>query len=204
MSVKLKEITNKRGNVLSKILGINSDSYPNTRVIAKMQARINNPLFKLCIADYELMCGNKMIIKIMSKVLECDEKHLKKFCKYINVFNENINLSPKSIKNKIIGLKKRGSIDMLPDDIYRKIIEQYKSIFGIKYMLRDWISLNKLDWRYLSININAIELLRKNRDKIDWELLSANPAAIELLRENQDKINWLNLASNTRDWALVR
>ena len=72
----------------------------DTRVIANIQNIINNPLFNLTIADYELICGNKMITKMISKVLECDEKQLKKFCKYINVFKENINSSPKSIKTK--------------------------------------------------------------------------------------------------------
>jgi hypothetical protein len=43
-----------------------------------------------------------MMINMMSKVIKCDSKQLKKFCKYINVFIENIESSPKSIKNKII------------------------------------------------------------------------------------------------------
>ena len=29
--------------------------------------------------------------------------------------------------------------------------------------LRDWIDINKIDWDYLSYNINAIELLKKKR-----------------------------------------
>jgi hypothetical protein len=73
-----------------------------------MQSRINNPLFKLSITDYEAMCGNKTMIKMMSKVIGCDAKQLKKFCKYINVFIENIESSPKSIKNK---MKVSNSID---------------------------------------------------------------------------------------------
>ena len=40
--------------------------------------------------------------------------------------------------------------------------------------LRDWIDINKLDWKYLSINSNAIELLKINQDKIDWNYLSIN------------------------------
>ena len=46
------------------------------------------------------------------------------------------------------------------------------------YKLRDWISLDELNWRYLSLNLNAIDLLERNLDKIDWIHLSSNPNAI--------------------------
>ena len=97
-SSALERLTKKKGKQLSKILGI--DSGPNTRVIADMQLRINNPIFKLGIADYEAMCGNKIMVRMMSKVIGCDVKQLTKFCKYINVFAKNIESSPKSIKKK--------------------------------------------------------------------------------------------------------
>ena len=45
--------------------------------------------------------------------------------------------------------------------------------------LRDWIDINKIYWNWLSFNINAIELLKENKDKIDWDSLSSNPNAIE-------------------------
>jgi len=112
--------------------------------------------------DYEAMCGNKMMTKMMSKVIGCEEKQLKKFCKYINVFAENIKSSPKSIKNKmkvtnsINASMRRGSLNVLPDDILEKIVKKYKTIFKIKYKLKDWISLEKLDWDTLSSNPNAI------------------------------------------------
>jgi hypothetical protein len=130
MSTKLREIADKKGDILSKILKINrskssisshsSSSGPETRVIANIQERINNPLFELSIADYELICDNKMVTKMMAKVLECDEKQLKKFCKYINVFKENINSSPKSIKNK---MKPKMTLNKLPDDLITQIVQ---------------------------------------------------------------------------------
>ena len=119
------------------------------------------------------LCGNKMMIRMMSKVIGCDVKQLKKFCKHINVFTKNIKLSPKSIKKKIDEAKnitatqKRGSLNKLPDDVYRTIVEQYKTIFKIKYVLKNWIPLKKIDWTYLSINPNAIELLKANPTKIN-------------------------------------
>ncbi len=99
MSEQLPKVVERKAQVLSKMLRVNSA--PDTSVIAKMRDRLNNKLFELSIADYELMCGNKMLLKMMAKTLKCDEKQLKKFCKYINVFKENINSSPKSIRNKM-------------------------------------------------------------------------------------------------------
>ena len=208
----LKRLTNKKGDKLSKFLGI--DSVPSTRLIANIRSRINNPLFKLSIADYEAMCGNKMIIKMMSKVLGCEEKQLKKFCKYINVFKDNINLSPKSIKNEmkvtnsINASNRRGSLYVLPEDILEKIIEKYKTIFKIKYVLKDWVPIENLDWAMLSANSNAIELLKANEDKIKWLMLleNINPKAIELIKENRDTllINWNSLSRNPAAIELLK
>ena len=237
MSSRFKNIADKKINILSKILKVDpkslreanasnsaksskhsrsSSSGMYTQVIANIQNRINNPLFDLTIADYELMCGNKMITKMMSKVLECDEKQLKKFCKYINIFKENINLSPKSIKNK---MKPKMTLNKLPEELRTQIVKQYESLFPTKYVLRDWIPLDKIRWNQLSINPNAIDLLRekiteesemdeddleklKESEKIDWEFLSANPAAIELLKENPKKIVWWQLSANPSDEAI--
>jgi hypothetical protein len=33
-----------------------------------------------------------------------------------------------------------------------------------------------MDWKYVSMNEKAIELLRENKDKIDWKNVSKNPA----------------------------
>ncbi len=41
---------------------------------------------------------------------------------------------------------------VLPDDILEKIVKKYKTIFKIRYKLKDWIPPNKLDWHYLSLN----------------------------------------------------
>jgi len=204
----LRRLTEKKGKQLSKFLGI--DSVPSTQLIATMQSRINNPLFKLSMTDYEAMCGNKIMVRMMSKVIGCEEKQLKKFCKYINVFSENIESSPKSIKNKmkitnsINASNRKGSLSVLPDDILEKIVNKYKTIFKIKYKLKDWIPPEKLDWNYLSENPNAIDLLKENPTKIFWTFLSANPApyAIELLKENQKRIDWFYLSGNPDDKAI--
>ena len=221
MTERLHHVADKKSQILSKILRVNSA--PDTAVIATMRDRLNNPLFKLSIADYELMCGNKMLLKMMAKTLERDEKQLKKFCKYINVFKENINSSPKSIRNK---MKPASSLTQLPDNILGKIVGKYKELFPVKYVLRSWIPLNKLvlnslssnpnaidllrenqykiDWKFLSENPNAIELLRANPEEIDWEKLSANPSAIELLKANPTKIDWKVLSANPNAIELLK
>ena len=202
----------KKGDKLSKLLGI--DSGPSTKIIATMQSRINNPLFRLSMTDYEAMCGNKMMIKLMSKVIGCEEKQLKKFCKYINVFAENIKSSPKSIKkkmkvaNSISASKMRGSLHLLPEDILEKIVEKYKTTFKTKYVLKDWVLelddedygvyLDDIDWESLSSNPNSIDLLQKYSHKINWSWLSGNtnPRAIEMLKTHSHLIDWRVLSAN--------
>ena len=74
--------------------------------------------------------------------------------------------------------------------------------------LRDWVDIKNLHWNGLSENLNAIELLKENKDKINWMFLSRNQNAIELLKENQDKINWYNFSGNpnifTYDYKLMK
>jgi hypothetical protein len=57
------------------------------------------------------------------------------------------------------------------------------------WKLRDWIDINKLDWDMLSLNPNAIELIKANQDKIDWDNLSYNPAIFELDYEKMKENN---------------
>jgi hypothetical protein len=44
--------------------------------------------------------------------------------------------------------------------------------------------------------MNEISLLEKNQDKINWAYLSSNLNGISLLETNQDKIDWFYLSSN--------
>ena len=75
----------------------------------------------------------------------------------------------------------------------------------MKYMkLRNWIDLDKLDWKYLSANPNAIQLLKENYNKINWSYLSSNPNAISLLKENLDKIDYNLLSSNPNTIELFK
>ena len=64
------------------------------------------------------------------------------------------------------------------------------------YKLVDWINKDNLDYKELSLNLNAISFLEQNPLKIDWSSLSQNPNAIELLLLNQDKIDFVSLQAN--------
>ena len=65
------------------------------------------------------------------------------------------------------------------------------------FKLRDWVDIEKIDCDALSLNPNAIELLKVNKDKINWCLLAVNENAIEIFEENKDIIYcnfWLYLS----------
>lgn len=179
----LHRLTKEKGNELYKFLGIDS-GVPSTQIIADMKKRQNNPLFKLSIEDYQQLRENNVMKRMMAKAIGCDIKQFNKFCKYVNVFIENIESSPDSIKKKMNdvknkkSLKLRGNLYVLPEEVLEKIIEKYKTIFKIKYVLKRWVPVRNLDWNFLSMNPNAIELLKKYPKKINWKLLSFNTNAI--------------------------
>ena len=54
----------------------------------------------------------------------------------------------------------------------------------------------EVNWKWLSLNPNAIHLLEKNLDKVDWDLLSSNENAIHILKKNIDKVDWEWLSRN--------
>ena len=95
-------------------------------------------------------------------------------------------------------------IQLLDQNTIEIILTLYWDSFSKKRTLINWIDVEKLDWDMLSININAINLLKENPNKINWKYLSMNPSAIELLKENQDKIYWYNLSSNPNAIELLK
>ena len=98
-------------------------------------------------------------------------------------------------KFKIVNIILNKSI--LDDNVINIILQHYWNILDYKKkVLLNWIDTKRLHWDALSINQNAIDLLKENQNKINWEYLSTNPNAIDLLKNNQDKINWCFLHSN--------
>jgi len=165
----------------------------------KNKTLLENSALKLSISDYELMCRKDKVLNMMAIALNKPKAKLKKFCKHMTVFKENISKSPKSIANKI-----NGPITNLPKDIRSTILEKFAEILPTKYVLLDWIDKAKLNWFWLSKNLNAIDLLENNLNEVDWDVLSTNPNAIELLTNNQDKINWIKLSTNPNAINLLK
>ena len=165
---------------------------------------LENSALKLSISDYQLMCKNNKVLNMMSIALNKPKAKLKKFCKHISVFEENISKSPKSIANKINGIN--GPITNLPKEIRSTILEKFAEILPSKYVLLDWINKDKLDWFWLSANPNAIDLLKENISKsnIHWKFISSNPNAIDLLLDNKHKIHWVELCNNPSAIDLIK
>jgi len=84
------------------------------------------------------------------------------------------------------------------------ILKEYWNLQPKKKILKDWIPLSKLDWYWLSGNLNAIDLLEANQHEIFWEELSCNKNAIHLLKNNLEKINWNGLALNKNAIEIIK
>ena len=77
------------------------------------------------------------------------------------------------------------AFNQIPHEVYLKHILPY--VIKPPMKLLDWIDIENLDWKLLSNNINAIDLLEANQDKINWKSLSMNRSdrAIKLFKENR-------------------
>jgi hypothetical protein len=184
----------------------------------------DNPLFRLSIEDYENMCEDESIKIIIAKALNINIKSLTVFCKNVNIFKDNIDSSPNTIKEKmkikkiaiedlspeLLNGKKTESLRLyhLPEDILKDItLKSLKSLF--EYKLEDGIPEDKLDNNALCENPNALYYLITNKKHIDYFRLSSNPnpIAIELLKEELKvnpnvHINWDSLSTNKSPEAI--
>jgi len=93
--------------------------------------------------------------------------------------------------------------DTICNNTHPKAIQIIKD--KIKYCEEDKDILN---WRNLSANAGAMELLEGNPERIDWGFLSKNshPRAISLLEKNilNPEINWSYLSANSGAIELLR
>jgi hypothetical protein len=79
-----------------------------------------------------------------------------------------------------------------------------KSFNNCKFLLRDFIPIEKIVWSSICYNVNAIPLIDRLwdtiQDKINWSDLCYNPNAIPLIDRYWDtiqhKIHWANLCRN--------
>lgn len=105
------------------------------------------------------------------------------------------------------------TLNKLPNDIIEQIVGNYKSLLPSKYVLREWVKKDDLDWSILSANPCAIDLLKEkieeeksmnkeeynklsNDKKVNWLKLSMNPEAIDILKKYPKDIVWCSLCDN--------
>ena len=72
-------------------------------------------------------------------------------------------------------IEKDYSSDLSKAEYSDKIME---GIDRLRKPIKDMLpeNRNKIDWKSLSGNPNAINILEANQDKIDWDILSMNPS----------------------------
>ena len=135
--------------------------------------------------------------KTRQEQLAKEERAKTKLAKTAYILTVNKQLTKKNINN--VNTKKMSLLD-LPVDILDKIFnEHYKEL--LKKVLRSWISIDEIYLYYFcdNTNINAMTILKTlDPDNLDWRALSGNPSAIELLSlpENYHRINWKALSGN--------
>ena len=171
--------------------------------------------------DWETLSDNPAAFGLIKR-LECVDKKLFRLINWnavsewtndlehimgIGLFEwNNISKNPYAIgmiEDYIKDRKKQN----IPDHLdWSKLAMNPAAVGIIKNILSDSKDPNyhKIDWRALSTNPKAIDILRENQDKIYWSLLSSVPEAIELLTENQDKIDWEALSGNPAGIDLLK
>lgn len=193
----------------------------------------DNPKLRLSIEDYNLMCENKILKKMMAKVLKIDVNSLTAFCKDAKVLDKHIDLSISTIKEirkaktspiKDLAPELLSSIGSskillshLPDDILQHITSHslpslYKLKYKmVKYKLVDGIPVHKLHLDRLVKNENALYFLLVNNIKINyfWISYNTNPIAMGLLAEEM-KVNpdihvyWSELSKNPKAIKILK
>ena len=212
-NMALTTITNKKKSpdidLITKLKGLYDNNLQKERIK-------DNPLLMFSMEDYENMCKDKETFDKIVFDLNIDKKKLKKICEHIQIFKDNIDSSPNTIKEKmkattspikdlsLIGMK----LNHLPEHIIEHIThDSLKSLF--KYKLIDGIPEDKLDDNALCENSNALYYLITKRKHIDYFRLSSNPnpIAIKLLEEEikvnpEVHINWDILSTKTNPKAI--
>jgi hypothetical protein len=215
INTSLSIITNKNNSQLVQ-QSLLSPPLMNLRsVLKKDKTFAEDAKLRLSIEDYKLMCKNKVLKKMMAKVLNTDVESLTAICKNIvDDVNKYIDLSRKTNKEKTKAkispikdllsslppnMKKETlKLSHLPDEIIKNITHNsLKSLYKSKYKLEEYklvdgIPVHKLleYSKFLFQNKNALYFLMENNIEIDYYSLSGNtnPIAIQLLKE-EIKVN---------------
>ena len=79
-----------------------------------------------------------------------------------------------------------------------------KPVYKFKKIIID--NMDKIVYKNLSLNPNAINFLKDNPKLINWECLcqNTNPSVIDLFNDNIDKIKWYFIVQNENLYELMR
>ena len=152
------------------------------------------------------MSSNFVSVKKMAEISENQSKIVERLLSTNHIDDETVD-------NASITLNK------LPSDIIEKIVCNYKCILPSKYVLREWVKKEDLDWSMLSENPCAIDLLKekieqeksmdkedykklKVEEKVNWIKLSMNSEAIDILKKYPNDITWCSLCDNKNPLAV--
>ena len=82
------------------------------------------------------------------------------------------------------------AIDLIEENLDKILVDEELELYDVcdnkntvRIMEANIEKLTESEWKSLSSNPKAINLLKKNMDKINWESMSRNPAGYELIKE---------------------
>jgi len=191
----------------------------------------NNPNSKKL--DWYMICINPSLVDIIEKEHRINPENIdwdavsinKNAIELIDQKNQQ-NESPNLQKNKInwdnLALNPNG-IHLMEDKINSEQNYRHKSYWNnlcqnenaIKIIENEYKrKTNRLNWKYISKNSNAIHLIKKKikeeedipieilnkintKQKISWRWLSTNKNAIDILKTNLIKIDWEFISENS-------
>jgi len=154
------------------------------------------------------MIGNFITPEMLAEMSNIKTKQIEKLLRVGDSYTESDVLQDSAIK-----------LDNLPRDILETIVQNYQNLQPSKYVLRDWVPKEKLDWFILSGNNAATELLMEQADyenslsqeeydklekekKISWMRLCNNEEGVKILKKYPSKILWSYLSNNSKQQAV--
>lgn len=130
---------------------------------------IKDAKFRLSINDFTKMCKNRILLRMMTEPLNTAEKDLTKFCLIAKSVGQHIDLSAKTIKEKINAMNAPLYITIrdLPDDSKRLIIAHYTSMISTIFTsLKKYLySLSKEVEKGHTLILNIVASFNKKEKK---------------------------------------
>ena len=179
---------------------IETTSINKINILMQMQISKNESVHAINLMKKYPKLIDWTVISSNKSAMEIIEPNLEKISFGELCENENAVSIIKDLKNKQ-KMQKTSEKNQLLRNFYInwKNLSKNKNAMDLLIENQD-----KINWKKLSKNENAVHFLKKNQDRIDWKMLSKNKStdAIDLLKQNQNNIDWVNLAKNKNKKAI--